>query len=176
MLSEKRISEAETNVAQFLEDGLLSKVDVLRKEVLATYKKNYEESLDVAKKIYDQKLSSLWVVVCSYYAMFYIANAVLYKIGYKVGGNIVHKVTSDALIVYVRKRLKKSYLEEYEEAKEEVMELIGKKADDVISHYDKELSKRSIFQYETTEEIKRTKAETSLKRAQQFVFEMVKLL
>ena len=43
--------------------------------------------------------ASLWVIVISYYAMFYAANAVLLHLGYRTGEKIAHKVTSDALIV-----------------------------------------------------------------------------
>lgn len=108
--------------------------------------------------------------------MFYIANAVLYKIGYKTGDKVVHKVTSDALVVYIRNRLKKSLLEDYEDAKEEALEIVRTKADSLISSFDKELDKRAVFQYETTEEIKRAKAKTSLERAKDFVNEIRKLL
>jgi hypothetical protein len=67
-------------------------------------------------------------------------------------------------------------MEEYEEAKNEAMGIIGKKTDEIISSFDKELGKRSIFQYQTTEEIKRAKSNTSLERAKKFIFEMEKLL
>lgn len=176
MLDEKRTKGAESSVRQYLEDGLLWKYKFSRKEVLETYQRNYQESLDVAQKIFDLNLSNLWVVVISYYTMFYIANAVLYKIGYKVGPKVSHKVTADALIVFVRNKLKKELLEEYETAKEEALEIIGRRADEIISSFDKEMDKRSIFQYESTEEIKKAKAKTSLERAKRFVFEMKKLL
>jgi len=108
--------------------------------------------------------------------MYYIANSVLYNMGYKVGHRISHKVTSDALIVYVREKLKRSLLEEFEDAQEEALEIAGLQADDLVESFDLERLKRSRFQYEMTEEIKRTKAETSLERAKRFVFEMEKLL
>ena len=44
----------------------------------------------------------------SYYSMFYIANAVLIKKGYKTGDKIAHKVTADALITIIRSKLKLS--------------------------------------------------------------------
>jgi hypothetical protein len=50
--------------------------------------------------------------------MYYYTNAVLLKIGYKVGEKIVHKVTSDALIVYIRGKLKENLVEDYEETRE----------------------------------------------------------
>ncbi len=43
-------------------------------------------------------------------------------------------------------------------------------------NHDLERVKRSIFQYETTEEVKTAKAQTSLKRAEEFAKEIEKLL
>ena len=110
----------------------------------------------------------------SYYAMFYKANAILFKLGYKVGDKIPHKITSDALIVFVRNKLKKSILEEYEEAQNEA--LPGIRADTLIDEFDKERIKRSIIQYETKAIEKHAKAITSLERAKEFLFEIKKLL
>ena len=176
MLNEIREKKAQKNVANYIEDNLLWKSRLSKNEILETYKRNYKESLDVAKRLFDENLSNLWVVVISYYSMFYIANAVLYKMGYKVGSKVSHKVTADALIVFVRNKLKRSLIEEYEEAKDEALDIIGRKTDEIISSFDKELEKRSIFQYETTEEIKKARANTSLERAKRFIFEMEKLL
>lgn len=176
MLDEKRIKEAESNVRGYLQEGLIRKYDLFREEILETYKRNYQESLDVAQKISEQSLSNLWTVVISYYSMYYLANAVLYKIGYKVGHRVSHKVTADALIVFIRNKLKKSLLEDFEQAKEEALDIIGRKTDEIIGSFDKEMEKRSVFQYESTEQIKQAKAKTSLNRAKTFIFEMKKLL
>lgn len=176
MLNTVRIKEAENNVKNYLEERLIWKYNSFTKEILETYTRNYQDSLDVAQKLFEQNLSPLWIIVTSYYSMYYIANAALYKIGYKVGGKISHRVTADALIVFVRNKLRRELLEEYEEAQEEALEIIGRKTDEIISSFEQELEKRSIFQYESTEEIKKAKAETSLKRAKEFVFEMKKLL
>ncbi len=176
MLDEKRVKEAENNIKIYLDDDLIVKVKDFRKEILETYKRNYNESLKVAKILFEKNLSHLWVVVTSYYTMYYTANAVLYNIGYKVGSKVSHKVTSDALIVFVRNKLKKSLIEDFEEAKEEALEIIGRKTDEIISSFDREWEKRSFFQYETTETIKRAKAKTSFERAKKFIFEMEKLL
>ena len=176
MLNEKRLKEAESNVKGYLEDGLIWKYKDSRQEILETYQRNYQESLGVAQKLFEQNLSNLWIIVISYYSMYYITNAVLYKIGYKIGSKVSHKVTADALIVFVRNKLKKNLLEDYEQAKEEALEIIGRKTDEIIESFDREMEKRSTFQYESTEEIKRTKANTSLERAKRFVFEMKKLL
>ena len=111
MLSKERIKEAENNVNMYLADGIIKKEQV-RKIVYDTYMRNHRESLIVANKLHKENLSNLWVVVISYYSMFYIANAILYKLGYKIGDKIAHKVTSDALIVFVRKKLKESLIED----------------------------------------------------------------
>ena len=176
MVDEKRIKEAEKNVRQYMEDNLLTKISIPRKEIADTYKRNYKESFEVAQKLFDDNMSSLWAVVTAYYSMYYIANAVIYGIGYKIGAKISHKVTADALIVFVRNKLKRNFIEDFEEAKEEALDIMGKKADEIILSFDKEREKRSVFQYETTEEIKRAKAKTSLERAKKFIFEMAKLL
>lgn len=176
MLDEKRIREAEANVRSYFREGLLKKVKKIDENILRILQKNSEESLKTADLLLRGNYSTLWAVVCSYYAMFYIANCVLYSMGYKVGHRIPHKVTSDALIVYVRKKLKESLLEEFEEAQEEALEIAGLRADELVRSFDLERMKRSRFQYEMTEDIKRSKAETSLKRAKMFVFEMEKLL
>lgn len=108
--------------------------------------------------------------------MYYISNAVLYYLGYKVGDKISHKVTADALIVYATKKLKESLLEDYEEAKSDALEISGNKAEALIEHFDFEREKRSRFQYSTSETALKSKAQTSLERAKKFVFEMKKLL
>jgi|SRR3989344_4625742 len=176
MLDEKRIKEAENNIKRYLEEGLLKKIKEYNENIFNTFRKDSEESLKVAGLLSKNNLSWLWTIVCSYYSMFYIANAVIYKLGYKIGGKIAHKITSDALIFYVRKKLKEKLLEDFETAKEEALELAGIKADELIESFDFERLKRSRFQYEMTEPIKKTKAETSLNRAKKFVFEMEKLL
>ncbi len=175
MLDSNRIKEAESNVRSYLDEGLLKKAP-LELNVLNILLRNAKESLRVAEEVHQKNLSELWVIVCSYYAMYYYANAVLLKLGYKVGEKIVHKVTSDALIVYVRKKLKESLLEEYEETKEEALALAGMKADSLVESFDFERNKRQLIQYRTIEIEKQSKAKTSLQRAKEFAKEMEKLL
>ncbi|MBU0628234.1 MAG: hypothetical protein KKC75_03525 [Nanoarchaeota archaeon] len=175
MLTDKRIKEAENNVKAYIEDGLLRKAST-DKQVINILLRNAKESLRVADEIHNKNLSELWAIVCSYYSMYYYANAVLLKLGYKIGDKIVHKVTSDALIVYVKGKLKESLIEEYEETKEEALNLAGLKADALIESFDFERSKRSLIQYKTIEIEKQSKAKTSLQRAKEFSKEMEKLL
>lgn len=171
MLSKEKIKEAEDNVRSYLQDSLITK-EPFRKIVYDTFLRNHRESAIIARKIFEEGASNLWTVVISYYSMFYIANALLYKLGYKVGPKVAHKVTSDALIVFVRNKLKTSIIENYEIASDEALTL----SDNLLYNYDLERVKRSVFQYETTEEIKRFKAQTSLNRAEEFGQEIEKML
>lgn len=175
MLNKERLKEAENNVRSYLNEGLLRKT-LINKQILDILLRNAKESLMVAEETYQNKTSDLWVIVCSYYAMYYYANAVLLKLGYKVGDKIVHKVTSDALIVFIKGKLKESLLEEYEETKEEALNLAGIKADSLIESFEFERHKRSLIQYKTIEVKKQSKAKTSLERAKEFTREMEKLL
>src|SRR3989339_1846648 len=130
------------------------------------------------------ELQSLTNIVCRLllektnmsYSMFYMANAVLLKYGYKTQDKIAHKVTSDALIVLVLDKLKKERIEDYEAIQKDALEIAGAKAESVIESYSLELDKRSRFQYNMLEQTKEAKAQTSLKRASEFVFELKKLL
>lgn len=125
MLDDKRVKEAESNVRQYLEDGLL------KKQRNETAKEMYIENADLSIQTAQKLLSleskeyrpSLWIIATSYYSMYYIANSVLLHLGYKVGDKVSHKVTADALLVFVRNKLKKQLLEEYEDAKEFVFEM-----------------------------------------------------
>lgn len=175
MLDDKRIKEAKVNIKSYLADKLITK-EQFRQIVFDTYIRNHKESLQLAEHVYESKLSNLWTIVTSYYSMFYIANAVIYKLGFKIGSKLAHKVTSDALIEFVRDKLKDSLIEDYENVKEEALEIAKIKADEVVDSFDRERLKRSIFQYETTEAVKISKAKTSLQRAKEFSLEMQKLL
>lgn len=175
MLSKEKIKESQNNVRSYLSEGLLKKVNA-DKQVINILLKNAKESLRVAEEVQDKNLSELWVIVCSYYTMFYYANAVLLKFGYKVGDKIVHKVTSDAMIVYIRGKLKESLIEKYEETKDEALNLAGIKADELIESFEFERNKRSLIQYKTIEMDKQSKAKTSLQRAKEFAREMDKIL
>lgn len=156
-----------------MEEGLLRK-EVFQKNIYLILLRNAQESLEIAEFLLENKKSDLWVIVISYYGMHYIANAALYKHGYKVGEKISHKITADALIVFIRHKLKESLIENYEDAQREA--LAGIKADSLIKTFDLEREKRSQVQYETKEFELHSKAKTSLDRAKEFMFEIEKLL
>ncbi len=103
--------KSKQNFDKYLQDGLIK----MEKNETARqmYVKNAELSLQLAEECMISPIRPyLWVVVISYYSMFYIANAVLLNLGYKTGDKIVHKVTSDALVVLVVDRIRKGLLEE----------------------------------------------------------------
>ncbi len=201
MIEKERIDEARRNVKIYVEDGLLKTGEKDAPRFVDFFMANAESSLRTAsilQEISDEnslketlKVSSdfesyLWVIVSSYYSMFYAATAILAKQGIRATGQIVHKVTADALIHFFASNEKLArLLEQYEEAqtvglelvgREELMKRMQKKADELIISYEGERRKRSKFQYDIGVQAKRGYAQTSLERARDFVFEIRKLL
>lgn len=175
MIDEKRKKEAQANFRRYLEEGLI------KKETNELAKSRYLENADLSLKTASELMQSplkpyLWVIVTSYYSMFYIANAVLLHYGYKTQDKIAHKVTNEALIALVLDKLKKELLEDYENIQEDALEIASIKAEYLLESYSFELNKRSRFQYNMLEETKKTKAQTSLTRSSEFVFELKKLM
>ena len=111
-----------------------------------------------------------------------MALALLAKEGIRVGKEIVHKVTADALInFFIANEKLAKLLEDYEEIRKDAMEILGKeefrrKAMELISDYEYERRKRSKFQYEIGVSAKQSYARTSLERARGFFFEIKKVI
>jgi uncharacterized protein (UPF0332 family) len=201
MIEKERIDEAKRNVKQYIDEGLLKVKDKDAQKFVSFYMKNAESSLQTAsilQEISDEAIlkntlkvsndfeSYLWVIVSSYYSMFYAATALLASQGTRATGQIVHKVTGDALVhFFVSNEKLAKLLEQYEEAQAVGLELIGreelmrrmqKKADELIIAYENERRKRSKFQYDMGVQAKRGYAQTSLERAKEFVFEISKIV
>jgi len=201
VIEKERIEEARRNVKIYVEDGLLKTGDKDAARFVDFFMANAESSLRTAsilQEISDENVlketlkvgsdfeSYLWVIVSSYYSMFYAATAILAKQGIRATGQIVHKVTADALIHFFASNEKLAkLLEQYEEAqtvglelvgREELMKRMQKKADELIISYESERKKRSKFQYDIGVQAKRGYAQTSLERARNFVFEIRKIL
>jgi len=170
-MDEKRLKIAENNFKNYLESGMINKIQ-FEDIVFQTYFNNALESLKVAEELFKNKTSSLWVIVSSYYSMFYMASAYIYNRSYKAKGEIIHQVINEALIILARHDIEKHFLEEYEEEKEKALFA----SCSLLKEYELERGKRASFQYETTEIIKETKAKTSLERAKNFVAVMRQLL
>ena len=138
-MDEGRIKIAERNFTRYLEDKLLEKVQTQNKIILQTYLRNAQESLMVAEKLFQEKTSPLWVVVTSYYSMFYMACAYLYKLGYKSKGEIVHQVINETLIVQARHKIKNYLLENYGAEKAKALIIV----DNHLTNYEREKGKRT---------------------------------
>ena len=201
MIEKPRIDEASRNVNRYIQDGLLKVKNEEVKKFVDFFMSNADSSLETASLLFQVSDDSrakdelkvrkdfesyLWVIVSSYYSMFYAATSLLASEGIKVAGEIVHKVTADALIHFFisNKRLVK-LIAQYEEAKDVTLELIGReellkridtKANELILAFERERRKRSRFQYDVGVTVKRGYAETSLNRARVFVFEIRKIL
>lgn len=201
MIDEQRVKEANRNVKQYIDEGLLKVKDKDAPNFVSFFMKNAESSLQTASilqeisddetlkgtlKISKDFESYLWVIVSSYYSMFYAATALLASQEIRLTGQIVHKVTGDALIHFFVPNAKLAkLLEDYEETKAVGLELIGreelmksmqKRADELIVAYESERKKRSKFQYDIGVQAKRGYAQTSLERAKEFTFEITKVL
>jgi uncharacterized protein (UPF0332 family) len=189
------IKEIERNVREYLLKGILKK-DPSAKDLVSIYMQNAERSyatasllLDIsdskdlkkANKIEPDFETYIWVLVSSYYSMFYAANALLAKLGLKTTEVKAHKVTSDALVVYfiLNNKLAKSMYESYQESMNMAMDLTKQdletfilKAKNLASSLDQERKNRGKFQYNMKVEMKRSRAVTSLERAREFLKEI----
>ncbi|MGE0792784.1 MAG: HEPN domain-containing protein [Candidatus Woesearchaeota archaeon] len=170
-MDKTRIEQAKNNFNNYLNEELLKK-SKFNPNIFEKLEQNSIESLEVANKLFNENISYLWVVVSSYYSMFYIANAYIYKKGYKIQHKLVHKVVSDTLIVLAKDDLILKLIKEYEEEQENALSI----AETLIETFEYERTKRAIFQYEMTEDLKKSKAKTSLDRAKNFVEIFRKLL
>lgn len=190
MIDQKRISEAERNVKQYIQEERLF---IKRKDVahyVHFFLKNTETSLLTAKSLLELSTQNekkqvfgleekfetyLWVVVAAYYSMFYASLALLAKNEMKFGDKFVHKIVADTLIANFLKNQKLAkLLETYEEAKDQALQIVGsqEKALTLVQDYEYERQKRHELQYEVGKEAKHNLANTSLARATQFVAEI----
>lgn len=152
-------------------EGLIRRV---RKEdvILQTFLRNHDESLKLANNTFKRQESNLWVVVISYFSMFYLANAYIYSKGYKIGHISTHKITQEVLEELSKNELSQDILKEYSLAIDEAQEI----SNNLSLNLKQEKNKRTMFQYETTEKIKQKKAKTSLDRAKFFSEKIINLI
>lgn len=200
MITAQEIDRAQKNVVLYLQDGLLKR-DPSNTRFVPFYLSNAKMSLQLADYLQlvsiDPEVKKragfaqdyeclLWVVVISYYGMFYTANAALAKTGLKVGDKIPHKVTQDALITNFLKtgRLAKTLLEDYKTTQSEVLGIMNLneedllkdfqlKATELIATFDYQRRKRGEFQYQIGSDVKKHVAALSLDRAKVFMKEML---
>lgn len=192
MLQEEKLKEAEKRVKQYVAEEIIKTKE--KPAHMEFFIKNANDSIDSAKVLFEistdtekQKILGfasfnglLWTVNASYYSMFYMARALLENEGIKIKTDLsIHTVTFDALVsyFYLTGKLQKELLDDFAEAKGDASELLGKqKADELIEEYFFEKRKRGTFTYEMGETLVKSKAKTSLERAQKFMREIKKIL
>ena len=188
----KKLKEAENRVKQYQNDGIIKTKG--KPEHVDFFLKNADDSVDSAKALFElstdpekQKFLGftnfnglLWVVNASYYSMFYMTRALLENEGIKIKTDLsIHAVIFDNLVsyFYLTGKLQKELLNDFIEAKEDAAELLGKqKADELIEEYFFEKKKRGTFTYNMGEILIKSKAKTSLERAQKFRRELKKII
>lgn len=203
MIADKSIGEAEQNIKHYFEDELLKK-NPAQAQFAKFYVNNAKMSFQLANYLLNLSVDNetkksagfsedfecfLWVIVTSYYCMFYIANAAIAKLGLKVGEKIAHKITQDILLVYFIKngRLAKYLLEDYKQTKSEVLGLMNVseeellkdfqvKAKELVATFGHQRERRGEFQYDITKTAKQHVAQVSLDRAKNFIQEMIKVI
>src|SRR3989344_1564794 len=194
MFDQKRILEAEKNIKEYIKDQWIF---IKRKDMpqnIDFFLKNAETSILTAQTLFDLSSdinkkqavnlessfeSYLWVIVSSYYSMFYSSLAILANNEIKVGEKLVHKVVADVLISEFLKNKKLAKLiDSYEETKDKAMQIIGseEKAGKLIENFEFERNKRSSIQYDLGVTAKFNLANTSLGRAKEFVAEIKNIL
>jgi len=127
---------------------------------------NHQEFIKKLEKIevFDSEFNTYeWVIIMSYYAMFHSVNALLRKIGIKIGKQYTHEITTTLLLYYLyyTKIIEDELLKIYENAEEKAKEL-------VVSYiFAKE--ERTKYQYEVNLESQKKDAEKILNDAVDFV-------
>ncbi len=183
-IDEKKLKEIQNRVKEYISREVVKS----RQKPHDTdfFLKNSENSINSARALFDlstdeemQKKAGyeglngfLWVINASYYSMFYMVRALLEKSGIKLRMDLsVHMITFDAFVYYffMNKKLEKSLLEYYADAKADASELLGaQKAEELVEDYFFEKGKRAKFTYQTGELAMKNRALTSLDRAARF--------
>ena len=126
-------------------------------------RKTMIKELEGIDEIDDSLNTFEWVVIMSYYAMFHAVNALLRKIGVKVGKEHAHEITVNSLLYYLyyTKIIEDELLSLYEKAEEKAREL-------VVSYvFAKE--KRTTYQYDARLESEKKETGKILEDAVNFV-------
>jgi len=196
MLDEKRINSIRKRIASFVKEGIIKRVKEIK--FVEFFLNNSKNSLDSAKLLFEISTKNnlkkrlgfldfngfLWVINSSYYSMFYMARALLESQGIKIKTELsVHSTVFDALVYYfyLNGKLQMKLIEDFDEAKEEAAEILGKeeakeKAKELIEDYFYEKKKRGLFTYEMGAIAMENKARTTLERAKRFNEEIRKII
>ncbi|MFH1682927.1 MAG: hypothetical protein ABIA37_03960 [Candidatus Woesearchaeota archaeon] len=187
MWDEKHTKESSSLIKRLIDEGKMIRPEQDRERFFLD---KSIESLQLAKRVLeisedrdDPLASPMWVVSISYYTMFFAATSLLAHFKHKIDEEkSIHKLTFHALIYYFLvddNKLQKHFVEEYHDAYEEAEELLRiseLKAISMIEEFDFEREKRRRFTYEMGEIAELNKARTSVKRANNFLVEVRKML
>jgi len=188
MITDKDIQQSRNIIQRLIKDGNIIMAD---KKYADFFLKKAEESLQTAQCLFDlssnQKKKELlnlasnydgflWVINSGYYAMFYAATALLAHFNHRIRGEQgIHMLTYHALVYYFLdndRKLEKHFLEHYQQAEQEateILQLAEQQAREKIGNVKSEIQKRRIFTYEMGSIAEKSKAETSLQRAKEFI-------
>lgn len=171
LIKDKKIIKPKPNISPFFLNKSISSLEVSKRLL--------EISNDKEDPIYDY----MWVINAAYYSMFFAATSLLAHFNHKIDEDQgIHKLTFHALVYYfivLDNKLEKHFIEEYKEVYEEAEQLLQtskEKADQFVRSLDFERDKRSRFTYEIGKVAEQNKAENSVKRANEFLFEVRKMI
>ncbi len=188
MITDKEIGESRRVVQQLIKEGLILPAGreyqdfflAKANQALETAHFIVNVSLNPELKLQLQLSSSyegyLWTINAAYYSMFYAATSLLARYNHRIKGEQgIHMLTYHALVYYFLdndRKLSKHLLEQYRQAGEEASELLQiaeQQAREKVEQVRFELSKRREFTYEIGKIAEKAKAETSLRRAEEFL-------
>lgn len=184
-MDEKQKKQSEKIIKQLIKENKIIKPDPKIKEF---FLKKASTALQISKRINEISQQEdidayMWTINTSYYCLFYAATALLAHFKQRIKTDVgIHKLTYHALVYYFileDNKLQKHFIEEYKESYEEAEQLLQiseEKAIELIENFKFEHKKRIIFTYEVGKEAEMNKAQTSIKRAENFLIEARKII
>ena len=187
MISDEQKEKSKNMIKQLIQDGKIVKP---KANVKNFFLNKSMTSLEISKRlldISDDEDDSLegymWVINSAYYSMFFAATSLLAHYNHKIDQEQgIHKLTFHALVYYFLvddNKLEKYFIEEYEDAYEDAEQLLQTsqdKANELVKNLDFEREKRTKFTYEIGKVAEKNKAQTSVKRADEFLLEIRKII
>ena len=187
MLEEKQKKESESIIKQLINEG---KIINPNQKVESFFLDKSSTALQVSKKLFEISEDKnnhfdgyTWIINIAYYSMFYAATALLAHFNHRIKSEVgVHKLTYHALVYYFLiddNKLQNHFIEQYKESYEDAEQLLQiseEKAVEMIEYLNFEHTKRIKFTYDVGEVAERNKAKTSLKRAEDFLTEVKKMI
>lgn len=187
MLDDKQRRISRSVITQLIKEN---KIVRPQKDVSLFFIGKAINSLQVSRKLLeisesaDQELNCfMWVINTSYYSMFFAATSLLAHFGHKIDTEVgIHRITFHAMVYYFLlddKKLQKHFIEQYKDAyddAEQLLQISEDRAVELLENFNLERAKRHEFTYEMGMIAERSKAKTSLKRAEEFLAEVRKIV